>query len=326
MRTSSNFLKNLNKTFLIVLMLFASISLQAQNRENGEMKIVQISPSEVFEEALRIEAEVKVLQEAFGIKTSDKKIDISNIYVRGNFKSKHVWELGYMLNVKLNIFRTKHNLPRIEEVGREPVSRVNPNLPYGMLKRVENEIQILKKFFDITKRAAKIEKQRAKTAEDVFNKLLQISKELDYLSQQPTEPSSVFAQVMRVYQDISSMLNILNITDNTVPPQKNEDSKPKDSLAELHKLMKYIKKLQRMKDISRTDFSGLEKKNITPEETFIFVGMINAEIQILKSHLGLNHDVTPAAKVYGEKTPSDVEQLIGWTIRRINLIKDLEVQ
>jgi len=53
MRAGSNFLKNLNRTLLIVLMFFASISLQAQNRENGEMKIVQINPSEVFEEALK---------------------------------------------------------------------------------------------------------------------------------------------------------------------------------------------------------------------------------------------------------------------------------
>ena len=149
---------------------------------------------------------------------------------------------------------------------------------------------------------------------------------MNYLNRQGVDASAVFAQVMRVYHDTTTILDILNIIDNTVPPKKNEDSKPIDSFINAQKLMKHIKKLQRMADIVRTDFSGLRKDTITAEDTLILVGMVNSEFQIIKSYLELKHDVTPAAKVYNNKTPSDVEQLIGWTTRRINLIKDLEAE
>ena len=233
-------LKILNKTFLIVLMLFASIAFGSENFADSDLKLAKITPSDVFTEALKVEAEVAILKEHFGIKSPK----IAYVSVKGDFKPKHVWQLGYTLNVKLNILRVQLNLPRIEEIGRAPVSEVFPNLPYGMMVRLQAEIQILKRFLGITKKIAKIERVRGKSAPDVFNKLLQISKEMNYLNRQGVDASAVFAQVMRVYHDTTTILDILNIIDNTVPPKKNEDSKPIDSFINAQKLMKHIKKLQ----------------------------------------------------------------------------------
>ncbi len=311
----------------ILLLLLLVVSLQAKDDNNHvHGQIVKITPSEVFTEALIMEKELDILKEHFDVDISSQQIEKNTQRVDGNFKSKHVWQLGYMLNVKINVFREKNNLPRIEEVGREPTLNVNPNLPYGMLKRVNTEILIIKKAFGITKKITNVKKVKGKTSIDVFSKLLLISKELDKLNGQTITPSAVFAQVMRVYHDVTTILNTLNITDDTIPPQKNENSKPKDSFTGVQNFIKHLKKLQRMVDIERTDFSGLAKNTITPEDTFILVQMAAAEFQIIKANLGLIHNVTPAAEFYDKKTPSDVEQLIGWTTRRIKLIKDLEVR
>ena len=77
-------------------------------------------------------------------------------------------------------------------------------------------------------------------------------------------------------------------------------------------------------DIERTNYSSLDKIKITPEDTFILIGMASAEFQTIKAHLGLKHSITPSALFYENKEPTDVEQLINWLTKRIKLIKTLE--
>lgn len=308
--------KNIHKIIWSLFLLLITISLSAKEYN-------QITPSEVYQEAIKIDKEIELLQSYFNIKTTEK-INIG--HVPGEFKPKHVWQLAYMLNVKINMFRVKNNLPRMEEVGMEPVLKVKPNIPYGMLLRVNNEIQIIKRFLNIKIKISQTPSVKDKTPTDVLNKLLHISKELDILNNQGINPSAVFAQVMRLYQDVSTVLSFLNISDNTFPPAKNENSKPKDAFVEVQNFNKYLKRLQRVFDIDRTDFSGLQKDTFIPEDTFILVGMANAEFQTIKAYLGLIHEVTPPAIFYKDKTPSDVEQLIGWLTKRIQLINTLEVK
>ena len=317
----------MTKVLLAGWILFISISLQAEgisSDNKGNNKAIKITPSEVFTEALRLDSELETMKNHFGVDTLQKETYLKMKKVNGSFKPKHVWQLAYMLNVKINMFRVKHNLPRIAEVGIEPVLNVNPNMPYGMLRRQITEIQIIKKFFHIDEKVKSVKKVHGKTPTDVFNKLLHISKELDKLNKQDIDPSRVFSQVMRLYQDVTLILKVLNIKDDTLPSKKNKNSKPKDAFKQAIKLIKQIQRVQRTADIQRTDFSGLHKKDIVPEDVFIIIGMANAEIQTLKAYLGLKQEVAPLAKFYSNKTPSDVEQLIGWVTKRIELIKDLE--
>lgn len=48
--------------------------------------------------------------------------------------------------------------------------------------------------------------------------------------------------------------------------------------------------------------------------------MIIAELQTLKAYVGLKNYITPAASVYVNKKPADVDQLMNWNLRKIALI------
>jgi hypothetical protein len=53
--------------------------------------------------------------------------------------------------------------------------------------------------------------------------------------------------------------------------------------------------------------------------------MIIAELQTIKAYLGIPN-ITPAAAQYQLKTPAEVDQLMSWNLRKLNLIHSLNIQ
>ncbi|MCU7834361.1 MAG: hypothetical protein KZQ83_03825 [gamma proteobacterium symbiont of Taylorina sp.] len=314
--------KKLNKFIIALTILLFSQYLPA---EDNKRKPINITPSQVYKETLKLHAEIDMISDSFNLIGSHLLIE-KNVSIAGSdIKPRHVWQLAYILMVKVNLLRVKYGLPRIEEVGMEPVFDINPNLPYGQLKRLLTELRIIKDFFGITQTIPQIQDVTGKKPEDVYKQLLFLSLELNYLNQQPITASSTFAQVMRLYKDITPVFQVLNINDNTSPPAKQKYSSAEDTFNNVQKFMIQLKKLQRLADIETTSFSFLRKKEITPEETFIFISMAIAEFQTIKAYLGLTHMITPPAEFYQQKTAADVEQLMQWTTRRLNLMTDLEI-
>jgi len=305
---------------IILILLFGLINLQANIFIQGQIQ--KITPTEVFAEAINLQSEIDSIKIHFQI---DRKVTAYR-FINGNFKPKHVWQLAYMLNVKINMFRLKYGLPRIEEVGIEPVLNVNPNMPYGMLRRLITEVKIIKRFLNIKDEVTYDQHISGKNPTDVFNKLLYISKNLDILNEMEIDPNAVFSQVMRVYQDVSIVLKALNIKDITLPLNKIENIEPKDSFIQVLKLIKEIQRIQRTADIQRTNFNSLKKELITSEDVFIGIQMANAEFQTIKAYLGLIHEVSPPAKFYYNKTASDVNQMINWITKRVQLISHLDTK
>lgn len=282
-------------------------------------KVIEMTSTQLYNQLQLFDAHLSAFKHHYEIDDShDKEYDN---YTKGDFKANHIWQLVYMINVKINTFRKQHNLPRIEEVGIEPLVDMKTNLAYGMIKRQLAEIEIIRDLIDIKDKIDAPVYEKEKNMTDVFNKLLHVSHELDLLINHKITPSTVFSQAMRLYKDVSLVLQSLNILDTQLPDKKNENLTPEDAFKKVMELISHIQKIQIKLGLERTDFNGLKKEIIEPEDTFIAIQMALAEFQSIKAVLGLTTNVTAPSELYENKTPSDVEQLIELIIKRVNLIQ-----
>ncbi|MCV6608677.1 MAG: hypothetical protein OIF32_10720 [Campylobacterales bacterium] len=279
----------------------------------------KLSPSEVFTEVEKIEKEILIIKKALNINTKVSKPKRINT----NLKPRHVWQKSYLLLMKVNVLRRKHQLPRIEEPGIEPVLDLNPDLVYEQTQRILTELRIFKTRKNIKKTITPTTKARNKNPIDVFNKMHQVSMEIDSLIGQQTAPSDVYSQVMRIYEDIGLILSNYGITDDTIPPAKNRDSKPKNAFLATMSLLEVIAQIQKKMGIEKTNFDPFIKDNIQPKDVINIVNMAIAELQPIKAYMEMKYAVTPPSKYYTRKIPADVEQLVKWNIDRLRLIKEI---
>ncbi|MGN7611327.1 hypothetical protein ACQZV8_04485 [Magnetococcales bacterium HHB-1] len=281
---------------------------------------VEISPSEVYVQVERIAQELKLIQRHFGVQ--DKKQKTRPFKAR--LKPRHVWQKSYEVLVKINIFRARHNMPRITPNAMEPVLDLDPMLVYEQTQRILTELAIIRTRLNIPGTTTLKPVVGGKKPIDVFNQLHQISLMMEMLNAQKIDPNHVFAEVMRLDEDVSSLLRRLGIKDDTYPPARKKKVIPKDSFLVAFEFMKEIQRLQRFVGIGQTNFSAFKKRhNVQPADVFNIIGMCLAEFQLLKAHYN-DRRVTPAAEYLDNKLPDDVEQMLQWITRKLRLIKTVK--
>lgn len=282
-----------------------------------------ITPNEVYAQVMLINEEVHSLLKYYNIKHNHKKI-IQRSKVVANLKPRDVWQKTYEIAVKINILRHTHGLPIIEPVNMAPVLHLNPDLVYEQTQRILTELKIYETREDIHIEHAKLEKFTGKRPLDVFIGLTQVSMMLDVLNGEKFTPSYVFGEQMRVYDDITRIINKLNLQDDTIPDKKNPKDTPSIVFDKILQLLEIIKQLQISAGIEFVDFSGFKKQGekITPNEVYTITEMVIAELQTIKAYLGINV-ITPPASLYHTKTPAEVSQLVGWNIRKLRLVRSL---
>ncbi|ABK44612.1 hypothetical protein Mmc1_2111 [Magnetococcus marinus MC-1] len=278
----------------------------------------KISPSEVYTQAVQIEKELAILSKYFII---PGKPELFEPFI-ANLQPRHVWQKSYFILVKLNLLRSKHGLPTIPPSAIQPVQQLDPVLVYEQTQRILTEIAIIKKRLGVDEKVSPAKAEVGKQPTDVFNKLHQISLAIDKLNHAPISPSSVFAEAMRVYEDVNTLISHLQLDNTTFPPAKLENITPMDSMDATFGLIKEIQRLQRDMVIPRTDFTSFKnQRTIEPADVFNMVGMCLAELQTIKAALDLSTEVTPQAKFYTNKKPADVHQLIRWITRKLQQIQ-----
>ena len=281
----------------------------------------KITPSEVYGQVMLIEDEVHYLLEYYDIKhnhTETEKV----VEITTKLKPRNVWQKTYEIMIKINILRAQHNLPRIEPINMPPVAHLNPDLVYEQTQRVLTELRIFETRMQITVPKYKLTKYKHKTPLDVFNALNYISLTLDELNKHKVTPSYVFGENMRVYDDIALILNSLNIKDNVTPFSKNKESTPNDTANTALRILEKVKQLQILAGIEYIDFIQFRKAKQTPSDVFSLTQMIIAELQTIKAYLSIKN-ITPASNRYKAKTPTEVDQLMEWNLRKLNLINKL---
>jgi hypothetical protein len=281
--------------------------------------IAEITPSVVYTEALKIEKEINILKKYFKI-TQKAKYDKESIDV----KPRHVWQIGYMNLVNINILREKHDLPRVTPGVMSPVLEMKPSLVYEQMIRVLGELKIFKKQLNIKQTSTPTKSVKGKIPLDVFNKNLSIASELELLTKTKITPSDVYSELKRLYHDISYILDYLHINDDTIPDDKKLDTTLKHNHNMLKNLLKEIGRIQNMAGIKQTNFMGMHNKEAaTPKDTFIIAQMAIAELQTIKAYLRLKDFMTPSGGFEEGKMPPDVYQIVVWCAERLKLIKSL---
>jgi hypothetical protein len=284
-----------------------------------QAELVELTPSEVYSQVMQIDKEVDLLQRYFGL-DREQKVDI----YQGNLLPRHVWEKSYLIQVKINVLRKKIGLPRNEPHSIEPELNLSPGLVFEQSQRLLAELRILKKRLGITEQVSPPQQYTGKQPIDVFNRLHHISCQLDVINREEINPNYVFAEVMRIYEDIATLLKALQLRDQTYPPGKQEEVTPADALTATFELLAEIQRLQKNAGIERTDFSIFQKKEqVLPSDLFSLVSMALAELQTIKAYSDLNHYVTPPAVTHERKKISDVHQLLRWTTRMLRQIRSL---
>ncbi len=296
------------KLFLVTMLLCMGLSAKT------------ITPNEVYAQVQLIKDEMHFLLEYFGIKHKHKEI-LESTSIQIPLKPRNVWQKTYEIFVKINILRNTHDLPMIEPINMEPVLHLNPDLVYENTQRILTEIRIFKYRQNIQSKKFIVKTYRNKTPMDVYNALAHISASFDELNGIGFTPSYVFGETMRIYDDLTTILQHLNIADNTIPSKRNDKSTPADTFRSAMKMLSKIRQIQFSVGIDRVDFSGFSKSDPTPSDVFTMTQMILAELQPIKAYIGLNHYITPAATFYTEKTPADVDQLMNWNLRKVSLIE-----
>jgi hypothetical protein len=102
------------------------------------------------------------------------------------------------------------------------------------------------------------------------------------------------------------------------------DATPTDSFEAALQLLQEIKRVQNLAHIESIDIYAFKSnKTITPTEVFGLTGIVLVELQTLKAYLDLKHAFTPLANFYYDKTPGDVQQMLRWSTKKMQLIQSL---
>lgn len=280
----------------------------------------EATPSDVYAQAVRIEQEVELLKRHYKVTGKIDFTPIRNV----ELKPEHVWSRAYLILLKLGKFRRGHDLPYIEPISIEPVLDMAPNPVWGMTRRILNEIDILKYYLDIHGQTPAAARVSGKKPIDVYNKLTQVSLELDLLNG-ATTPSEVYSEAKRLNEDVNQVLRQLRIFENAVPPPRQNNLQPKDSLYAVFAVLSEIQRIQRRYGIKPVDFKVFDKGDKTvPDDVLMMVELTLAELQRIKFYLGMTHYITPPSSYAEGKKPDDVVQLLGYITDKLQEIKAKE--
>lgn len=295
----------------LFLLLLITLSLSAKN----------ITPNEVYSQVMLITEEMHFLLKHYSIEHDHEGI-LKRTNISTKLKPRNVWQITYEIMVKINILREEYDLPIIEPVKMAPILNLNPDLVYEQTQRILTELNIFKIREGVISPKFEIKKYKGKTPLDVFIGLTHVSFSFDELNGGRFSPSYVFGEQMRLYDDITRILQYLRIPDKTIPKKKNINATPEDVFNESMKALSKIKQLQISVGLDFVDFREFKKGNESPGEVYTITQMIIAELQTIKAYLGIK-DITASATRYNTKTPIEVEQLVSWNLRKLNLIHSL---
>jgi hypothetical protein len=303
----------MNRLFLLFSVIITQLLAvpQAQAKE--------ATPNDVYSQAVRIEQEVQILKRHFKINATAKFRAKS-----GNLKPRHVWAQTYTIFLKLGKLRRHLGLSYVDPVGLEPMIEMPPTISYDMTLRILVEINILKYHLNINEQAPAAVTVSGKRPIDTYNKLQQISAEFELLST-PVTPSEVYGEVKRLHEDVNNILRQRQIFEKAVPPPRQVNLQPKDSLRAALNMIKELQRLQHSYGIEITDMKGFDPNEKTdPDDVLAMVEVAIAELQPLKAQMGMTHLITPNANYEENKQPEDVVQLLGYVTDKLKEIKSKE--
>ncbi|TAN70605.1 MAG: hypothetical protein EPN17_04635 [Methylobacter sp.] len=278
----------------------------------------EITPSDVYAQALRIEQETLALQHQLGITETAE----APKPVRTELSPRHSWAKTYMVLTKITLFREQKKLPAIRPVALEPILNLTPFYNWAQCLRILNEIKIVEQALNITIPTPPTPVITGKQPVDVFNKLNQISALWSVLIGGQITPAYVYAEAMRLNDDVSMLLQMQGVMDTALPPTKSANASPADSLDAGFTVLHEIQKLQLQAGLEPVNLDEFypARQDAKPQDVFNLIALLLAELQTVKAKLGLKHVITPVAQHYEDKKPADVTQVLGYIANKLHLL------
>jgi hypothetical protein len=276
----------------------------------------EMTSSDVYVQAERIGQEIELVRRHYNVTVHNPVAP-----VEADLKFRHVWQKAYMILAKLSVFRHKHGLAGFAPLETEPEARPDPRINWSQTQRILTEIRIIKFYLGILGETGPVAKAEGKRPVDVFNKLNQIAYDMDALNGETIAASAVYAEAIRINEDIDAIIRRSGTIDNAVPPVRYPGAQPSDALAAAFGLLAEVQHLQRRLGITTTDFSAFSKsENVVQADVFNMIGMCLAELQLIKVQLGMKYNYTPPAEYIEGKSPAEVMQLLGYEASKLRLV------
>ncbi len=283
---------------------------------NDSSLAYEITLDEVYQQAVQINEEVEIVKQHFNITQKTEVVALQNVVF-----PRHLWQKTYEILFKLSILRRKFNLVVLAVPSYEPSNTITPLAIYEQEQRILTEFSLLKRYLGIQIIPSDKGTFTYKTVMDIFNLLNHSSQQIDLINKGELSPSVLFSQAMRVHEDIVLILNTLEIKNKTTPPAKNLEATPTDVLQTALQLLREIKRLQKLAGFETLDTYALTAETtVTSNILFHFTGIILAELQTLKAFLHLRYAATVNSNLYEDKSPADVQQILGWSLKQLRLI------
>ena len=278
-----------------------------------------VSSDEVYADVLRIESETALIRRSLGISANVAPVP----RIEANLLPRHSLAQGCVLLAKINFFRRQRGMPDAPPAMIAPYRNLEPFHTWAQTQRILTEISIIKRWLDITGDVQPIAPVSGKHPIDVFNRMRQVSADWNALvGGGGVLPAHVYGEATHLAEETRILLSFLGIADNAAPPPRNPNALPQDSLREVFAALTEIQRLQAQASIVPTDFMAFHKsEDVQPDDVLTMLALTLGELQILKAHIGLQHNVAPIRSYYPDKQPADVQQVIGYATNRLRLIR-----
>jgi hypothetical protein len=274
---------------ILFLLLFTQLLLQAV-----ELK----TPSDVYAQAYLLKQKVLYLREKAGITdpfpTVEKQDDKA---------PRHVLQKSLEVLSKINRYRTNHNYGEIS-VPNYPARHITPSDVYAYTKRLNEEVSPFcdDKFL----KNLKVQKFYNKTPSDVYRVLWEVSLGFDkLLGIGGFTPTDVYEQSETIVAIAKFLRQSQGQFDTIKKPIVKKNLYPNHALNTSYKLLKKIAKVQKKLWMKPTKVPSKVYKVTTPTQVYDSLQNIIAEMQRLKTRLGLER-YFEVKHVTDDKTPSDV--------------------
>ena len=187
-----------------------------------------------------------------------------------------------------------------------PSRDITPNEVFILIERLIDEVKLLFPNPNFKLEQAEI-LVTGKTPNDVYRELWEVSMAFDaILGVRGFTPSDTLARAKEITDVVKFIRESQGLTLDVSVPQTPMGKHPNHALKEVYGLLKQIKDVeQNMVMENLIEIPEIPKRVITPTEVYDATGVVLAELQHIKYHLGLERDFFPY-KVEKEKTPEDV--------------------
>ncbi len=266
------------------------------------------TPSDVYNVACRIQAQLERLREVRGIRTSPRAVERTALR-----EPKHVYQklLGNLNKIA--------RLRELEGIGQTavlpaPLRVITPVEVFDLVTRIEREVDILGGIIDEewNKQLFKQLPKYEKTPSDVYEVMSINASLLDtLLGSSGYAPSDVWGQACLVVKELRLIQEYLGVPGNVERCLLETGKEPSDTLALSEKLSALFRNVQQRAGMTSGFVSNgppLDAE-ITPNDVYNEIGILLSEIDSFKIHMTLysrpRYTVTPTKMV---KTPSHVWQ------------------